>query len=286
MDAQLVQRLIAMGQQVAPHNLPPTNPPTVQWVASLMREMPNYSRLVLVGDAPQITGEHLAHYLETWVRSYHNIYVGLTSVLFPSSQRSAHTYFDSKRPAIIYITAESSVVLREISKTVYPYITSRQQTGGATIPEINGVIDQVLQDLAADDLDRAVYRDLKHYCVQQVYDVLAGSIVQEEIMGFNNAYPPVGPQHTIPHQPGPAPPDEGGIPRIEEPPKPDTLPGLGPTGKRETSELPPLNDQGTCTVANMLADNPQNGTGRTAPLLPLRKNRKDKREDEEDDSNH
>ena len=192
-------------------------------VEQLANRLANAGTIVLVGDLhPSLRDKRLEH-IQNWVNAYAQLYYLLNVGLFDMTDEPKVYLADDKYPVIVVFEAHTLVVTRVLSGLVIPYIALRQSDGKASRIELRGLIETVLEELAAGNLppeQRDYIRDqgLKHFNT-----LLQSEIRQVSLMDFSR-------QFEIDSGTAQTP--------IEHTPRPDSLPEL-PQQKANTTQLSP-----------------------------------------------
>ncbi|RMF82464.1 MAG: hypothetical protein D6737_01770 [Chloroflexi bacterium] len=121
--------------------------------AQLAGQLASRGVLVLMAEVVGTTLEEASRDIHTWITNYVNLYTLLAGNLLPSYPVVRSQYADDKLPAIVVVRGESSDIIRVIGGCVAPYIADRY--GQPLVEEIGirGLMDIILDELAAEDLD-------------------------------------------------------------------------------------------------------------------------------------
>lgn len=227
----------------------------VQWLA---RKLADYNVLVIVGELdPPLRNLQDLH-VQDWVQNYARLYYLLTQSLLPSQTGISAYYADEHLPVVVVLEGQSAPVLGTFAGFVTPYVASQQTRDRISELELIGLMDVVLDELAADDLARPTYENLRAACVDVVKRLLQATMRHVSLTGFDR--PILGTQPVVPSDPTP-------------PPKPATTPSEPPSDLPEhTLEMLPDDDAPLAPTEQMFIDRlplPRNPSDRTPPVPPL-----------------
>lgn len=137
----------------------------------LATALAEYNLLVLAGDIDaedQITG---------WVEGYVRLYDTLCQALFPSYATIQAYYADDGQPPVVVLNGEAAPVLMMLAGYIAPFVVSRRGVNVSDF-ELRGLIDLVLDDLEAHDLERGELRRLRDEAIDRLRQLLASPVRQ------------------------------------------------------------------------------------------------------------
>ena len=110
--------------------------------------------LVIVGEVPD---EYYAEQVSKWVGAYGDLCMLMAKGLFPSLAKLEAVYADNNRPPIVVIDGQPAAVMEQLGRYVVPFIAMRQNDNRVTDAELRGLMQFMLDELEAQEIDRAVY---------------------------------------------------------------------------------------------------------------------------------
>lgn len=192
-------------------------------VEQLASRLANDGVIVLVGRLhPQFHGQRNQH-VQAWVNAYAQLYYLLCMGLFDTTDEPTAYIADNKYPVIVVFEARMLVVARVLTGLIIPYIALRQSDGQASRAELRGMIEMMLEELAATNLPHEKYTHIRDRGLELLDTLLKSEIQQVSLTEFSR-------QFIL---------DEGSTQTpIQNPPRPDSLPEL-PKQKPTTMPLSP-----------------------------------------------
>lgn len=188
MDTRLKLVLTNFARQYAPPLLAVFGDPHLSeqdHLGRIARGLAAYHLLVLVTDvvpSAQITPTRA---LQEWVNSYRALYNVLASNLFPSYRITQIYYTDPELPSIVVIYGQSVPLMHVLAGYIVPYVAARHARPGASEAELWGLMDIVLNQLAADDLPRREYNRVRAEAATIIKRLLALPLRQIALNNFD-----------------------------------------------------------------------------------------------------
>jgi hypothetical protein len=191
--------------------------------------------LVIVGDVPD---EYYGEQVSKWVGAYGDLFQVMAREIFPSLAKLEAVYADNNRPPIVVIDGQPAAVMEQLGHYVVPFLAMRQNDSRVTDAELRGLMQFMLDELEAHELDRGIYNhmwqegikilrhmlnmDMTHFAVTSVARPLLLQIQREQAQAVH-----------IPLTPG-NPSDQN----MKPPPPPEMLPEEPPPiEETDSSEL-------------------------------------------------
>lgn len=174
--------LMQLAQHYAQEILPPNwhNPGDYPGdLAQFAARLADFNVMVMCGLVPDNAGGDSPLTVQTWVQTYVRLYELLTRTLFPSFMEIKAFYADREDPPVVVITGAATPIIKVIATYITPYVAVRQRTRGISDYELRGLLDGLLDELAADDLSREEYQRLRDNAINEVRALL-GSVVRQQ----------------------------------------------------------------------------------------------------------
>ncbi len=187
-DDRILNILLTLAKQNAPRLLSAYQDLTAtreDRIARVARGLASNRLLVLVGMPLTRARANLTAHMNTWVGSYKTLYDLLAGALFPSYTGSSVSYSDPQLPLVVVFYGQALPVVNVLAGYIVPYIATRQTTPGGSEAELWGLLERVLDELAADDLPRSAYHRLRGECATQIKLMLNTPIRQIALHGFD-----------------------------------------------------------------------------------------------------
>lgn len=118
------------------------------------------------------------------VSIYGSFYRLLTDALFPSLRAISANYADAEQPPIIVFEAAALPVTAAFANYVVPYCAMRRPNQPVSIPELQGIVYFMLEDMEGLDVEPAIQRDLTQRGVDYLTRLLALPIQQQSLTPF------------------------------------------------------------------------------------------------------
>jgi hypothetical protein len=154
----------------------------------LARGLASYNILVLMADQPyslQSIHQNVGALIQEWANHYVELYRRICDDLFPSfNQVSLHST-DRQWPIIVYLHGTATPVIQRIAGFVAPYIVQRQFSPKVSEVELRGLMDLILDELEAGNLDRETYKQLRNDTVEILKQILATPVHQLAVTNFD-----------------------------------------------------------------------------------------------------
>jgi hypothetical protein len=190
MDQREENVLVALAQQYAQPLLP-------MWdrggkfddrLARLARGLASYNILVLMADQPyslQSINQNIGTLIQEWANHYVELYQRICADLFPSFNHVSLHSTDRQWPIIIYLHGTATPVIQRLAGFVAPYIVERQFSPKVSEVELNGLMDLILDELEAGNLNREAYKRLRNDTVVILRKILETPVHQLMITHFD-----------------------------------------------------------------------------------------------------
>ncbi|MCS6836287.1 MAG: hypothetical protein NZ750_09750 [Anaerolineae bacterium] len=156
--------LVQLAQKHAPHLLTQATPD----VAGRALLANGLARLGYVVVCVQLQGD-VAELAQTWVRAFAQAYHALAQALFAPFTAFKAAYLDSQSPTLLLLEMECSLLAHSLARTFIPYLALLSHGYKSSRAELDGLMNALLEELLADELDAAQRKDLQ----QRLYDSLA-----------------------------------------------------------------------------------------------------------------
>lgn len=161
-SARLERALIAVARRYAPGFVPPG------WASAgdYLYSLPDLARRLAAEGALVIAAEARAEVMNVtlvykdWADAYTNLYAHLSAALFPSFRNVSAFYVDQVQPPIAVIQGECAPLVAVLGGYIAPYASNRAGARPSDI-ELRGILDIMLDDLEATDLNREDYSRLR-----------------------------------------------------------------------------------------------------------------------------
>ncbi len=118
------------------------------------------------------------------VSIYGSFYRLLTDALFPSLQAISANYADAEQPPIIVFEAAALPVTEAFANYVVPYCAMRRPNQPISIPELQGIVYFMLEDMEGLDVEPAIQRDLTQRGTDYLTRLLALPLQQQSLTPF------------------------------------------------------------------------------------------------------
>ncbi|XWX04142.1 hypothetical protein VZO05_01040 [Aggregatilineales bacterium SYSU G02658] len=164
------------------------------------------------------------------VSIYGSFYRLLTDALFPSLRAINANYADAEQPPVIVFEAAALPVTEAFANYVVPYCAMRRPNQPISVPELQGIVYFMLEDLEGLDVEPAIQRDLTQRGTDYLTRLLALPVQQQSLTPFLRKKfvylappPPESPIASTPPpppeapRPTPAPPPPPEAPRSPSP---------------------------------------------------------------------
>jgi|GEM_PF-6651641 len=174
MNTRLNGILTTLAQQYAYHLLAQA-PGDASRIPFLADGLADSGVLVIIADIPANNYERL---MRAWVDDYNRLYSTISSILFPSFTGANLGAADGMRPPVFVLQGESVAVIQMLAGYIVPYVAMRQQTTSISDAEIRGLMTYILEELAADDLEKREYDRLWRQCAQIIRQLITLPIRQ------------------------------------------------------------------------------------------------------------
>lgn len=191
-------------------------------VENLAYHLASEGVIVLVGDLhPTLRADRNSH-LRMWMNTYAELYYLLTFGLFDISDEPVAYLADNNYPIVVVFEAKTYIVVRVMTSLILPYVALRQSDGRASRAELRGMIDNILDELAATDLPPDKYQTIRTRGIDYLETLLKSDIQQVSLTNFSREF-------LI----------DSGLTqtRVQHSPRPDSLPEL-PSQKPTTMAKP------------------------------------------------
>ncbi|MBZ0293386.1 MAG: hypothetical protein K8L99_12535 [Anaerolineae bacterium] len=201
MNAELERLLVELAQQHAPQLVENGHKPNRQ---TLARELANHSILAITGypeahyakDPPKVVG--------LCVNYYKALYHLLIDALFPPALKKIEAYYQvyDQSKLLVHFKAEARPVIQVFAGYVSPYVAERQAAKSVSDYEILALVDVVLHNLDADDLEQTRYEEVRLQGAKIVKRLLGMPLRQQPLTAFDTPF-----FSKIEQAPPPLPPD-------------------------------------------------------------------------------
>lgn len=188
MNTRLKEILITLARQYAPQLLAifgEAGQSETEHIARIARGLAAYHFLVLVGEPPTNAQVDQTRLVQEWVNTYRAFYNVMANTLFPSYTITQVYSTDLQMPLAVVLRGQSVPLMHILSGYIVPYVATRQQRPGASEAELWGLMDIVLNELAADDLPRRDYNRLRAEGATLLKRLLNSPIRQIALNGFD-----------------------------------------------------------------------------------------------------
>lgn len=168
-SARLEHALIAVARRYAPAFVPPGwagAGDTLYSLPDLARRLAAEGALVIAAEVradvmnAAVAQRDWANVYKDWADAYTNLYAHLSAALFPSFRNVSAFYVDQAQPPIAVIQGECTPLVAVLGGYIAPYASSRAGARPSDI-ELRGILDMLLDDLEATDLNREDYSRLR-----------------------------------------------------------------------------------------------------------------------------
>lgn len=229
MNTRLNGILTTLAQQYAFHLLKdaPTGDARFPYFAD---GLANNGLLVLLADVP---ANNYDFFLRSWMDGYSRLYSILANNLFPSFRSINLGAADNMRPPVLVLQGEAVAVIQILAGYIVPYISMRQQTNTISEAEIRGLMTYILDELEAEELDRASYNFLWRECGQVIRQLITLPIRQFSLTSmkkplFQQTH--IQPEKSPERRPRPVPPST----------LPETSKAVNGMSKTDSSKTQPM----------------------------------------------
>ena len=283
MTARVERILDKLTRRQAPHLVPnrwdqlPGS--SIQKVQKIARRLADYDVVVIVGQLPDDLMPMKDLHIQDWVRSHHQFYNLLAKQLFPSYSGFKAYFADMRMPPVVVLEGEAVPVMNILAGYVTPYVSIRQAQGNATMLEIQALMDEILTELAADDLNYEDYVTLRQGGVNLIRQMLRATVQHISLTLLDK--PILDQVEPICLQEPAAPPRPATMPEEERLKTPNT--DAGDQQLQQELELLPEDDQPTPATNEMFLYNivTRNKDGRKPARPPLPEIPRQPRRDED-----
>jgi hypothetical protein len=229
MKARMERILRKLAQRYRPYllnQLPADIDDRLRWLADgLAKE----GVLVIVGDLPN---DNYDERVGKWIGAYGDLCLLMAKGIFPSLANLEAVYADNNRPPIVVVDGRPAAVMEQLGRYVAPFLAMRHDDNRVTDAELRGVMQFMLDELEADDLDNAIYThmwqegikilryllnmDMTHYAVTSAARHLILQFQREQLQVLHIPQTPIAKpeEHLTPPPPPEMLPEEP--PPIEE----------------------------------------------------------------------
>lgn len=174
MNVRLDGILSTLAQRYAYHLL--RNAPTDDTRLGYLADgLANSGFLIMVADVPANNFDFM---LKAWLDSYQHLYHVISSNLFPLFTSVNLGTADAMRPPVIVMQGETAAVIQVLAGYIVPYVAMRQKTQTLSDAEIRGLMTYILDDLEADEIERAQYDAIWRQCTQIIRQLITLPIQQ------------------------------------------------------------------------------------------------------------
>lgn len=184
MNARLEAIMRQLVQRHASHLINVPSADDKHRMAQWARGLAHQGVLVLVGDVPQGFLGSREEALRDWISAYGELYYLLVNALFPSLRRIQAAYADNKRPTMIILDGDASYVLSSFCGYIVPYVARRQTDTVTSQPEIQGLMQLMLQKLLGEDIERDRYDAVIHDGIDVIQRLLEIPVRQMPLADF------------------------------------------------------------------------------------------------------
>ena len=284
MTARVERILDKLARRQAPHLVPhgwdrlPGS--SIQKVQRIARKLADYDVVVIMG---LLSDDHMPMkdlHIQDWVRSFHQFYNLLAKELFPSYSGFKAYFADMRMPPAVVLEGEAVPVMNVLAGYVTPYVGIRQNRGDATLLEIQALMDEILGELAADDLSYEDYVTLRQGGVNLIRQMLRSTVQHISLTLLDK---PILDQVEPIRLQGPATSPRPGTMPEENTLKPTPNTDAGDEQLKQELELLPEDDQPTPATNEMFLYNivTRNKDGRKPARPPLPEIPRQPRRDED-----
>lgn len=156
-------------------------------VENLAHHLINEGVLVLVGELHPTQRSQLAMHLQLWMHTYTELYYLLNNGLYNSTDAPIAYLADQKYPLVVVFEAQTLIVVRVMANLIIPYVALRQ-SGGASRAELRGIIDNLLDELGANDIHPEKKQIIRQAGIQYLKTLLTSEIAQVSLTSFSQEF--------------------------------------------------------------------------------------------------
>lgn len=176
-------------------------------LSTLARQLADDGVLVILGARGSAPSENVPQLVREVVLGYTALYTLLAQALLGGLTGIKPYYYSYSRSAlVIFFVAEAAPVIQALAGFVAPYVAGQPAGASAHMHELGVVMDAVLKQLEATDMDQARYQALRNNGAAIIRWMLGRSLHQLPLLSYDA--PLFAPRKT--------------------PPPPTTLPGIAP----------------------------------------------------------
>jgi len=227
--SRLERILVKLAQRHAPHLL------HAEWdnglesnerITQLARRLADYGILVIVGEAPPELRNTKRIHVEDWVQNHARLYYVLANGIWPSLEQQIEAYYaDENEPFAVVLQGTTAPVTAMMAGYLIPYIAIRQADKAANRFEMRGLLDVVLMELEATDIQPYILHEVRENAVEALGHLLNAQIEHIPLTEFDAGAAGVitvqqpQPQPATPEAPPPPELPEQNRPQPEAPPQ-------------------------------------------------------------------